>query len=83
MRCLMIGGDVRGRPGMSRGRHDVPGGRSKECGVGPDRGPRLGADASNRPLALVPTHCPPSLSPINTSTTRYYLRILNSNLDPV
>ena len=26
-------------------------------------------------VALVPTHCPPSLSPINTSTTRY-LRIL-------
>ena len=76
MRCLMIGGDVRGRPGMSRGRHDVPGGRSKECGVGPDRGPRLGADASNR----VGRTCSHTLSTIAVTHQHQHHQILPENI---
>ena len=76
MRCLMIGGDVRGRPGMSRGRHDVPGGRSKECGVGPDRGPRLGADASNR----VGRTCSHTLSTTAVTHQHQHHQILPENI---
>ena len=67
MRWLMIGGDVRGRAGMSRGRHDVSGGRAKECGVGPDREAEGSlADASN----CLDCTCSHTLS--NTITTHQH-----------